>query len=220
VDPAFPYHAFYGPVYPASKTALNAITLAMIIELESTGSKSTWSPRASPRRTSTDMRAWSLSSRAPERWCALRCLAPTVLQARSRARKMQRSRGDPAKPKHIGQHTGNCAGTSVPPPSRPRRRGVIGVWGRKLWKPAALRQRRTRCAADVRADVLGVALMGAALGSRAFERAHDLVDNKSSKAIQACVAPRVIADRCAVNRSVRRRLRDDGGRSRRNCPPF
>jgi NAD(P)-dependent dehydrogenase (short-subunit alcohol dehydrogenase family) len=38
-DPAFPYHAFFGPVYPASKTALNAITLAMMIELESTGIK-------------------------------------------------------------------------------------------------------------------------------------------------------------------------------------
>lgn len=38
-DPAFPFHAFYGPVYPASKTALNAITLAMMIELESTGIK-------------------------------------------------------------------------------------------------------------------------------------------------------------------------------------
>jgi NAD(P)-dependent dehydrogenase (short-subunit alcohol dehydrogenase family) len=35
-DPAYPYHAFYGPVYPASKTALNAITLAMMVELEST----------------------------------------------------------------------------------------------------------------------------------------------------------------------------------------
>jgi NAD(P)-dependent dehydrogenase (short-subunit alcohol dehydrogenase family) len=38
-DPAFHYHAFYGPVYPASKTALNAITLAMMVELESTGIK-------------------------------------------------------------------------------------------------------------------------------------------------------------------------------------
>jgi NAD(P)-dependent dehydrogenase (short-subunit alcohol dehydrogenase family) len=38
-DPAFRYHAFFGPVYPASKTALNAITLAMMIELESTGIK-------------------------------------------------------------------------------------------------------------------------------------------------------------------------------------
>ena len=38
-DPAFPYHAFYGPVYPASKAALNAITLAMMVELESTGIK-------------------------------------------------------------------------------------------------------------------------------------------------------------------------------------
>jgi NAD(P)-dependent dehydrogenase (short-subunit alcohol dehydrogenase family) len=38
-NPAFPYHKFYGPIYPASKTALNAITLAMMIELESTGIK-------------------------------------------------------------------------------------------------------------------------------------------------------------------------------------
>jgi NAD(P)-dependent dehydrogenase (short-subunit alcohol dehydrogenase family) len=35
-DPAYPHHAFYGPVYPASKTALSAITLAMMVELEST----------------------------------------------------------------------------------------------------------------------------------------------------------------------------------------
>ncbi|MBV8863390.1 MAG: SDR family NAD(P)-dependent oxidoreductase, partial [Mycobacterium sp.] len=38
-DPAFPYRSFYGPVYPASKAALNAITLAMMLELESTGIK-------------------------------------------------------------------------------------------------------------------------------------------------------------------------------------
>lgn len=35
-DPAYPYHKMYGPVYPASKAALNAITLAMMVELEST----------------------------------------------------------------------------------------------------------------------------------------------------------------------------------------
>ena len=38
-DPAFPYRPIFGRVYPASKTALNAITLAMAIELESTGIK-------------------------------------------------------------------------------------------------------------------------------------------------------------------------------------
>ena len=38
-DPAYPYHPFYGPVYPASKSALNAITLAMMVELESTAIK-------------------------------------------------------------------------------------------------------------------------------------------------------------------------------------
>jgi NAD(P)-dependent dehydrogenase (short-subunit alcohol dehydrogenase family) len=38
-DPAYAQRANFGPVYPASKTALNALTLAMAIELESTGIK-------------------------------------------------------------------------------------------------------------------------------------------------------------------------------------
>jgi NAD(P)-dependent dehydrogenase (short-subunit alcohol dehydrogenase family) len=38
-DPAVAHRAIFGPVYPASKTALNALTVAMAIELESTGIK-------------------------------------------------------------------------------------------------------------------------------------------------------------------------------------
>ncbi|MDF2442663.1 MAG: hypothetical protein JWR01_866 [Subtercola sp.] len=38
-DPSFPYRAIYGPVYPASKAAENAMVLAMMIELEGTGIK-------------------------------------------------------------------------------------------------------------------------------------------------------------------------------------
>lgn len=38
-DPAYPWHSVFGPVYPASKTALNALTLAMAIELEPEGIK-------------------------------------------------------------------------------------------------------------------------------------------------------------------------------------
>jgi NAD(P)-dependent dehydrogenase (short-subunit alcohol dehydrogenase family) len=38
-DPAFPYRAIFGPVYPASKTALNALTIAMAMELEPDGIK-------------------------------------------------------------------------------------------------------------------------------------------------------------------------------------
>jgi NAD(P)-dependent dehydrogenase (short-subunit alcohol dehydrogenase family) len=38
-DPAYSYRGIFGPVYPASKTALNAMTLAMALELESTGIK-------------------------------------------------------------------------------------------------------------------------------------------------------------------------------------
>jgi NAD(P)-dependent dehydrogenase (short-subunit alcohol dehydrogenase family) len=36
-DPAYPWRSFFSPVYPASKTALNAITLAFAIELEPAG---------------------------------------------------------------------------------------------------------------------------------------------------------------------------------------
>jgi NAD(P)-dependent dehydrogenase (short-subunit alcohol dehydrogenase family) len=38
-DPAGPYHKSFSPVYSASKTALNAMTLAMMVELEGTGIK-------------------------------------------------------------------------------------------------------------------------------------------------------------------------------------
>jgi NAD(P)-dependent dehydrogenase (short-subunit alcohol dehydrogenase family) len=38
-DPAYAYRTFFSPVYPASKTALNAVTLAIMLELESTGIK-------------------------------------------------------------------------------------------------------------------------------------------------------------------------------------
>jgi NAD(P)-dependent dehydrogenase (short-subunit alcohol dehydrogenase family) len=38
-DPATPRRSFFGPVYPASKTALNALTLAMAMELEPEGIK-------------------------------------------------------------------------------------------------------------------------------------------------------------------------------------
>jgi NAD(P)-dependent dehydrogenase (short-subunit alcohol dehydrogenase family) len=38
-DPNFPWRAIFGPVYPASKTALNALTVAMALELEPEGVK-------------------------------------------------------------------------------------------------------------------------------------------------------------------------------------
>ena len=38
-DPTYAYRSTFSPVYPASKTALNAITLAFAIELEPTGIK-------------------------------------------------------------------------------------------------------------------------------------------------------------------------------------
>ena len=38
-DPAFPYRVMYGPGYAASKTAENAMTMAMMIELEKTDIK-------------------------------------------------------------------------------------------------------------------------------------------------------------------------------------
>ena len=55
-DPAYSYHAFFGPIYPASKTALNAVTLAMVIELESTDIKVNL---VSPGFTSTNLNGYA-----------------------------------------------------------------------------------------------------------------------------------------------------------------
>jgi NAD(P)-dependent dehydrogenase (short-subunit alcohol dehydrogenase family) len=55
-DPAHTYHASYSPVYPASKAALNAITLAMMIELESTGIKVNL---VSPEFTKTNLNGYA-----------------------------------------------------------------------------------------------------------------------------------------------------------------
>lgn len=38
-DPDYQYHSMFGPLYPASKAAENAMTLAMMVELESTDIK-------------------------------------------------------------------------------------------------------------------------------------------------------------------------------------
>ena len=51
-----PHHASFGPVYPASKTALNAMTLAMMIELESTGIKVNL---VSPAHTKTNLNGYA-----------------------------------------------------------------------------------------------------------------------------------------------------------------
>jgi NAD(P)-dependent dehydrogenase (short-subunit alcohol dehydrogenase family) len=54
-DAAYPYRAAFGPGYAASKTALNAMTLAMAIELESTGIKVN---AVSPGFTKTNLNAY------------------------------------------------------------------------------------------------------------------------------------------------------------------
>ncbi|HEY9757623.1 MAG TPA: SDR family oxidoreductase [Oculatellaceae cyanobacterium] len=55
-DLSYPYRSIFGPVYPASKTALNAITLALAIELESSGIKVN---AACPGHTKTNLNNYS-----------------------------------------------------------------------------------------------------------------------------------------------------------------
>jgi NAD(P)-dependent dehydrogenase (short-subunit alcohol dehydrogenase family) len=55
-DPAFPYRGIFGPVYPASKTALNALTVALAIELEPEGIKVN---AVSPGYTRTNLNGYS-----------------------------------------------------------------------------------------------------------------------------------------------------------------
>ena len=58
-DPAYPYHPMFGPVYPASKAALNAITLAMMVELESTGIKVNLVSPGFPRLPKTNLNGYA-----------------------------------------------------------------------------------------------------------------------------------------------------------------
>jgi NAD(P)-dependent dehydrogenase (short-subunit alcohol dehydrogenase family) len=51
-DPAFPFRPYFGVTYGASKTAVNAITMALAIELEGTGIKVR---AASPSYTATEL---------------------------------------------------------------------------------------------------------------------------------------------------------------------
>ena len=55
-DPAYPYRSIFGPVYPASKTALNALTCAMALELEAEGIKVN---AVSPGYTKTSLNGYS-----------------------------------------------------------------------------------------------------------------------------------------------------------------
>jgi NAD(P)-dependent dehydrogenase (short-subunit alcohol dehydrogenase family) len=55
-DPGYPYRSIFGPGYAASKTALNAMTVAMAIELESTGIKVN---AACPGYTKTNLNNYS-----------------------------------------------------------------------------------------------------------------------------------------------------------------
>jgi NAD(P)-dependent dehydrogenase (short-subunit alcohol dehydrogenase family) len=55
-DPAYQYRSIFGPGYAASKTALNAMTVAMAIELESTGIKVN---AASPGFTRTNLNGYA-----------------------------------------------------------------------------------------------------------------------------------------------------------------
>jgi NAD(P)-dependent dehydrogenase (short-subunit alcohol dehydrogenase family) len=79
-DPAFPWRSIFGPVYPASKTALNAMTLAMAIELESTGIKVN---ATSPGYVATDLnnfqgtRTVEEGAREPVRLALLDANGPT-----------------------------------------------------------------------------------------------------------------------------------------------
>lgn len=56
MDPAFAYRGIFGPVYPASKTALNALTVAMALELEPEGIRVC---AVSPGYTKTNLNGYS-----------------------------------------------------------------------------------------------------------------------------------------------------------------
>ena len=68
-DPAFPYRSTFEPIYASSKTALNAVTLAMMIELEATDIKvNLKSPVAEKRESVSNIYKWFDSVRMASWW--------------------------------------------------------------------------------------------------------------------------------------------------------
>ena len=106
-DPASPHRRFFSPIYAASKTALYATTLAMMVELESIGIKVNL---VSPAFTKTNLNGYEGTEsveEAPARWCTLPCSARTARPVRSRAGKTRRSRGEGPCRKPLGKSLGS-----------------------------------------------------------------------------------------------------------------
>ncbi len=95
MDPSNGYRTMFSPGYSASKTAFNAVTVAMMVELENTGIKVNLVSPGSRRPTSTTTRASSRWKRDRARSYGSRCWVPTDRPVRSRAGRTRRSPGDP-----------------------------------------------------------------------------------------------------------------------------
>ena len=93
-DPTYAYHSIFGPLYPASRGALNGMTLAMMVELESTGIKVNLVSPAFTETNLNDCGHGVCRGRLPRggACCAARPRRPDPV--RSHVGKTQRSRGD------------------------------------------------------------------------------------------------------------------------------
>jgi len=90
-DPAYPWRSIFGPVYPASKTALNAMALAMAIELESTGIKVN---ACSPGFTKTNLNNYE-GTQTVEEGCSRARASRASRRGRSDGNVLRRERPDP-----------------------------------------------------------------------------------------------------------------------------
>ena len=93
-DPSHPYHARFGPIYPGSKAAENAVTLAIMVELESTPIKVNL---VSPAFTATNLNAYAGTESVEDgsrEVVRVALLGPTVRPAPSPAGKTRPSRGE------------------------------------------------------------------------------------------------------------------------------
>ena len=107
----------FGPVYAASKTALNALTVAMALELgKGEGIKvNAVSPGFTETNLNEDMREpGDCGRRRPQRRCASRYWARTAPRGHSRAGKTKRFRGDEALSAALDRLLGSlCPGASI-----------------------------------------------------------------------------------------------------------
>ena len=143
-DPASAYHWTFDPTYAASKAALNALTLTMMVELKPATSKSTSSRQGSRTPHWSTSRGRTRSRTHPVKWCGSPDSGRTGRPAPSPAGRAQSYRGDTPREWEAYALRNDLPSRRDPPSRHPSGPHPWSVGGRRDTTLNAFEPNRTR----------------------------------------------------------------------------